>query len=250
MSTQGRAVPLDARAPARGTLTSARREAAKVLLICRKDLAIEWRSLDNVPAMFFFSLLVLVIFNFAFDFPTADFLLLGPAVLWVTFSFAGVLAFGNSFALERDADCLQGLRLAPVDPGTLYLGKLMANCISILIVEAALLPLSAVLFDYDLFAIAGPLGLVVLIHTIGFASNGTLFGAMTARTRRGDVLLPILLFAVSVPVMFSAVSTTAAALAGVSPFAGTPGTWLVMAGIFDVIFITAGYLTFEYVIEE
>jgi len=246
----GHAVGLEARAPARGALGAARREAAKVLLICRKDLAIEWRRLDNLPAMFFFSLLVLVIFNFGFDFPAADFLLLGPAVLWVTFTFAGVLAFSHAFALEREGDCMEGLKLAPVDSGTIYLGKLMASTLSILIVEAAVLPLSALLFDYDLAACAGPLGLVVAVHTLGFASNGTLLGALTARTRRGDVLLPILLFAVSVPLMFSAVATTATALAHAPLFAGAAGTWLVMASVFDVIFITAGYLTFEYVIEE
>lgn len=250
MNVRSPAVPLEASVSAPNGLSAARREAAKSLLVCRKDLRIEWRNLDNLPAMFFFSLLVLVIFNFGFDFAAADFQQLGPGVLWVAFSFSGVLAFGHSFALEREGDCMQGLMLAPVDAGTLYLGKLMASCASILMVEAALLPLSAMLFNYDLFAVAAPLGLVVLVHTIGFAANGTLFGAMTARTRRGDVLLPILLFSVSVPLMISAVKTTSVALAGDSIFEGGAGTWLVMASIFDIVFITAAYLTFEYILEE
>ena len=250
MSAGSSAVPMPTRAPERDALSTVRREVAKALLLCRKDLRIEWRSLDNLPAMFFFSLLVLVIFNFGFDFANADFRLLGPGVIWVAFSFSGVLAFGHSFAIEREGECIQGLMLAPVDAGTIYLGKLLASCASILLVECALLPLSAVLFNYNLPAVAGPLTIVVLVHTIGFASNGTLFGAMTARTRRGDVLLPILLFSVSVPLMISAVKTTAAVLAGESIFAGTPGTWLVMASIFDVVFITAAYLTFEYILEE
>lgn len=250
MSSRSSVVPIGADMAATGWLTSVRREIAKALLICRKDLRIEWRNLDNLPAMFFFSLLVLVIFNFGFDFATADFRLLGPGVLWVAFSFSGVLAFGHSFTLEREGDCIQALMLAPVDAGTIYLGKLMANCVSILIVESALLPLSAVLFNFDLLSVARPLGIVVLVHTIGFAANGTLFGAMTVRTRRGDVLLPILLFSVSVPLMISAVQTTTAAFAGKSIFEGSPGTWLVMASVFDLVFITAAYLTFEYILEE
>jgi heme exporter protein B len=233
-----------------GILSAIGREAAKALRIWAKDLRIEWRSLDNLPAMFFFSMLVLVIFNFGFDFQTADFRDLGPGVLWVAFSFAGVLSFAHSFALERDGECIQGLMLAPVDPGTLYLGKLMANFSAMLIVEAALLPLSAVLFNYNLPAVAGRLALVVLVHTFGFATVGTLFGAMTARTRRGDVLLPILVFSVSVPLMIAAVKTTAAVLAGAVLAEGDARTWLTMAAIFDLVFVTAAYLTFEYILEE
>jgi len=236
--------------PRPGALSAIRREIGKAIAVCGKDLRIEWRNLDNLPAMFFFSLLVLVIFNFGFDFATADFLLLGPGVLWVAFSFAGVLAFGHSFTLEREADCIQGLIIAPIDPGTLYLGKMLANLISMLLVEAVILPLCGVLFNFDLLEVLGKLSLVVLVHTLGFASVGTLFGAMTARTRRGDVLLPILLFSVSVPLMISAVKTTAAALGGDADPTGAARAWLIMAAIFDVVFLAASYLTFEYVIEE
>jgi len=232
--------------PAHGLVS----EVGKVILIWRKDLAIEWRNLDNLPAMFFFSMLTLVIFNFGFDFFNADFRDLGPGVLWVAFSFSGVLAFGHSFAIEREGDCLFGLLLAPVDPGTIYLGKLLANCTSMLIVEAAVLPLCSIMFNHDMTSQIGPLILVLLVHTIGFASTGTLFGAMTARTRRGDVLLPILLFSLSVPLMISAVKCTGAALAGESLLTGAPSAWLVLAVIFDAVFVTAAFLTFEYVIEE
>ncbi len=227
-----------------------RRETGKAIAVCAKDLRIEWRNLDNLPAMFFFSLLVLVIFNFGFDFASADFRLLGPGVLWVAFTFAGVLAFGHSFTLEREADCIQGLIIAPVDPGTLYVGKMLANLISMLIVEAVVLPLCGVLFNFDLLSVAGRLALVVIVHTLGFTAVGTLFGAMTARTRRGDVLLPILLFSVSVPLMISAVKTTAAVISGNGQLTGAPRAWLTMAAVFDLVFLTASYLTFEYVIEE
>jgi len=226
------------------------REARAVLRICLKDLRIEWRSLDNLPAMFFFALLVMVIFSFGFDFAAFSFQELGPGMLWVAFCFAGVLAFGHSFALERQADGLAGMMLAPIDPGSLYLGKFLANLVTMLIVEALILPLCAVLFSARIDAVFWPLGLAILVHTIGFAAVGTLFGAMTARTRRGDVLLPIMMMAISIPLLISAVRTTAAVFSDQPALKQAAGAWLTMASIFDVIFMTAAYITFEYVIEE
>lgn len=226
------------------------REAFKALLVCEKDLRIEWRSLDNLPSMFFFALLVLVIFNFGFDFTTADFSQIGPGVLWVAFSFCGVLAFGHSFALEKETDGLQGLALAPIDPGTIYLGKTLANLVSMAIVEAVVLLLTAVLFNADILSAAGPLIVVAFTHTLGYAALGTLFAAMTARTRRGDVLLPVLLFGFSAPLMMSAVRATAAVLEGQGAYGERAAAWVTMSLIFDLVFLTAGYLTFEHVIEE
>jgi len=246
--------PASADAPARpvrqGALAGISREVRKALAVCGKDLRIEWRNLDNLPSMFFFSLLILVIFNFGFDFAATDFSRIGPGVLWVAFTFAGVLSFGHSFALERDADCIQGLRIAPLDMGTIYLGKLLANCLSMLMVEAVMLPLSALLFNVNLIPAAGRLAVVVLVHTLGFAAVGTLFGAMTTRTRRGDVLLPILTFSLSVPLMISAVKTTAAALSPAAALDPMARAWLTMACLFDLVFVTAAWLTFDYVLEE
>ncbi|MFQ5701197.1 MAG: heme exporter protein CcmB [Acidobacteriota bacterium] len=254
MSDSSSAKPI--RSPAVGTEQSVARssgfghEIRKIFLLFAKDMRIEWRSLDNIPGMFFFSLLVIVIFNFGFDFAAFQFADLGPGILWVAFTFSGVLSFRHSFALERDSDCLQGLMLAPLDAGSLYLGKLLANITSMVIVEAMILPLAAVLFNTRLDTVFWDLGLVVLVHTVGFAAVGTLFGALTARTRRGDVLLPILLFSVSIPLMTSAVKTTAAIFSAQPALQRAATSWLTMASVFDVIFITAAYLTFEYVIEE
>jgi heme exporter protein B len=161
-----------------------------------------------------------------------------------------VLSFGHSFALERDADCIQGLRSAPIDGGTIYLGKLMANGVSMLLVEVVVLPLTALLFNASLLPAAGLLTLVVAVHTLGFAAVGTLFGAMTVRTRRGDVLLPILTFSLSVPLMISAVKTTAAALSPAAALDPMARAWLTMACLFDLVFVTAAWLTFDYVLEE
>lgn len=221
------------------------RQAAAIWL---KDLRLEWRTLDSLSGMFFFALLVLVIFNFTFDFSTVDFEELGPGVLWVTFTFAGVLSLSHSFVIEKDGDCMQGLLLAPVEPGAIYLGKTLSNLTMIFLVEAILVPLTAVLFNVSLAGKAGALALVLLVHTIGFAGVGTLLGALTARTRRGEVLLPLVLFSVCVPIIISAVNTTAVVLRG-RPL-GEASEWLTIAGAFDAIFVTASFLAFEHVIEE
>jgi heme exporter protein B len=213
-----------------------------------KDLRLEWRTLDSLPAMFFFALLVLVIFNFTLDFTTTPFQELGPGVLWVTFTFAGVLSLSHSFALEREEDCIQGVLLAPVEPGAIYLGKTLSNITMILVMQVILVPLTAVLFNFSLAGKITGMAVVLVIHTLGFAGVGTLLGAITARTRRGDVLLPIILFSVSVPIIISAVKTTAIVLAG-RPLSEA-SDWLTIAGAFDAILLTASFLTFEYVIEE
>jgi heme exporter protein B len=227
-----------------------RLELRRIALVAGKDLRIEMRSLDNLPSMFFFALLVLVILSFGFDFATTSFTDMGAGVLWVAFVFPAVLSFGHSFALERDGECMQGLRLTPADAGSLYLGKLMANLVFMLAMETAILPLSAVLFGYDLLPILAPLALVIAVHSVGFCAVGTLFGAMTARTRRGDVLLPILLFSVSVPLMLAAVRTTSAVINGGGLWNGLTRTWILLALLFDLVFTTAAWLSFQFVIEE
>jgi heme exporter protein B len=213
-----------------------------------KDLRLEWRTLDSLPAMFFFALLVLVIFNFTLDFTTTPFQELGPGVLWVTFTFSGILSLSHSFALEREEDCMQGLLLSPVQPGAIYLGKALSNLTMILVMQVILVPLTAVLFDFSLAGKVGAMLAVLVVHTLGFAGVGTLLGAITARTRRAEVLLPIILFAVCVPIIISAVKSTAVVMAG-RPLTEAKD-WLTIAGAFDAILITASFLTFEFVIEE
>lgn len=216
--------------------------------IYAKDLRLEWRTLDSLPAMFFFALLVLVIFQFAIDFTTTPFTELGPGVLWVTFTFAGILSLSHSFAIEREEDCMQGLLLSPAEPGAIYVGKALSNLTMILGMQVVVLPLSAVLFDFPLSGRVGALAVVLLVHSLGFAGVGTLLGAITARTRRAEVLLPIILFAVCVPIIISAVKSTGLVMAG-RPLAETR-EWLTIAGAFDAILLSASFLTFEHVIEE
>jgi heme exporter protein B len=169
-------------------------------------------------------------------------------VLWVTFTFAGILSLSHSFEVERENECMQGLMLAPVDPGAIYLGKALSNITMILLAQAVLVPLSAILFDFSLAGKIPGIATVLFVHTLGFAGVGTLLGALTARTRRGEVLLPIILFAVCVPIIISAVKTTGIVMAG-EPLSEAR-SWLGIAGSFDAILLGASFLIFEFVIEE
>ena len=217
-------------------------------IIWLKDLRLEWRTMDSLPAMFFFALMVLVIFNFALDFTTTPFQELGPGVMWVTFTFAGILSLSHSFTLEREEDCMQGLLLSPAEPGAIYIGKALSNITMILAIQVVLVPLTAVLFDFSLAGKITGMIVVLVVHTVGFAGVGTLLGAMTSRTRRGEVLLPIVLFAVCVPIIISAVKSTAIVMAG-RPLVDARD-WLIIAGAFDAVLLAASFLTFEFVIEE
>jgi heme exporter protein B len=217
----------------------------KVWAIARKDLLIELRSRDVLSSAVVFTLLVLLIFNFALDLTGETVRAVAPGVLWVTFIFAGMLTLGRTFARERERGALQGLLLAPLDRGALFLAKLLVNLLLLGLVESAALPAFVALYNLDLRP--GPLLAVVLLGTLGFAAVGTLFAAVAANTRAREALLPLLLFPVLVPVIIGAVKATGESLAGTAP-AGPP--WLNLLIAFDAIFLALAYLLFEYVIEE
>jgi heme exporter protein B len=217
----------------------------KVWAIARKDLLIELRSRDVLSSAVVFTLLVLLIFNFALDLTGEVVRAVAPGVLWVTFIFAGMLTLGRTFARERERGALQGLLLAPLDRGALFVAKLLVNLILLGIVEAAALPAFVALYNLNLRA--APLLAVVLLGTLGFAAVGTLFAAVAANTRAREALLPLLLFPVLVPVIIGAVKATGETIPG-TPSAGPP--WLNLLIAFDAIFLALAYLLFEYVIEE
>ncbi|MBZ5640079.1 MAG: heme exporter protein CcmB [Acidobacteriia bacterium] len=220
-------------------------------VVAAKDLRIEWRTLETLSAMVLFSLIVLVVFNFAFDLTTVRQVgaaRLVPGVLWVTFAFSGIVGFARSFAIERHRDSLSALVLAPVDRSVLFAGKTLANLATVAALEAVVLPLSAVFFDYDLLSLLGPLVLVVLLHTLGLCELGTLFAAIAARVGRGEALLATLLFPVASPLFIAAVKCTAAVLDG-KPLASVSHWMLVTAG-FDVLYFLVAILTFEFILED
>jgi heme exporter protein B len=217
----------------------------KVWAVARKDLLIELRSRDVLSSAVVFTLLVLLIFNFAIDLTGDVVRAVAPGVLWVTFIFAGMLTLGRTFARERERGALQGLMLAPIDRGGLFVAKLFVNLILLGVVEVFALPAFVAL--YNLTVRPGALLAVVALGTLGFAGVGTLFAAVAANTRAREALLPLLLFPVLVPVIIGAVKATGESLVGAAAD-GPP--WLSLLAAFDAIFLALGYALFEYVIEE
>jgi len=219
----------------------------KVLAIVGKDVATEIRTKEMVGAMFVFSLLILFIFNFAFDLRADNLQTLAPGVLWIAIVFAGMLGLSRSFILERDRGVLDGLLLAPVDRSAIYFGKTIGNVLFISLVEIIILPFFIILFNQTL-AVAPALIGVIILGTIGFASVGTLFSAMAVHTRAREVLLPIMLFPVIIPVMLAAVRLTSGILDRL-PLADVQH-WLALLVGFDLIFMVASVILFEFVVEE
>ncbi len=214
--------------------------------IMAKELAVEWRTKETLSAMLVFALLVLVIFNFAFELQGLDLKVVGPGVLWVAFSFSGTLGLGRSFAAERDKGSLAGMLLAPVDRGAIFLGKAFANFLFILVMEAVTLPLFVILFNasFDWFPLIG----YVLLGTMGFAAVGTLLSAIAASTRMREVMLPVLLFPILLPLLVASVKITQGAMQNLR-FSDYQG-WVNLLAAYNVIFWVVAYLVFEYVVEE
>jgi heme exporter protein B len=211
-----------------------------------KDLRIEIRTRDALSASFVFCVLVLVVFNFTLDLDATQARRLGAGFLWVAFAFGGILSLNRTFALEKADGCAKSLMLAPVDRGAIYLGKFLANVIFMLVTQALILPLFAVFFNVPVLSAVPLLALIFLLGSIGFSSVGTLFSAMAANTRMRELMLPLLLLPVSIPVLLAAVETTRYAL-GVSENASD---WFKLLIVYDVVFVVASYLGFEYVMEE
>jgi heme exporter protein B len=217
----------------------------KALAIVWKDLMAEWRTKEMFSSMFVFSMLLLIIFSFSFDLRVEKVIEVAPGVLWVAFTFAGTLELNRSLAEEIAEARMEGLLLAPMDRSAIYFGKMLGNLIFMLAAEAVMLPIFSAVFDLNL--IQPGLLLTVVLGTIGFAAVGTLLAVMAASTRAREVMLPVLLFPIMVPVVLSAVKLTAGILDGV-PWASL-GLWLRLLVGFDIIFLTTSYVTFEYVVQ-
>ena len=211
-----------------------------------KDVAAEFRSREIFSAMLVFSLLVILIFNFALELDIVTRQSVTAGVLWVTFAFAGTLGLNRSMAVEKDRGCLDGLLLAPVDRAAIYFGKVISNLVFMLIVEAIVLPVYSFLYNVNLFNPG--LLLVILLGSIGYIAVGTLLASMAIQARTRDVLLPILLFPVAIPVLIAAVKASEGFLAG-SDFSTIYAPLSLLIG-YDVIFTAIPYMVFDYVVEE
>jgi heme exporter protein B len=220
--------------------------ARRAWVVLWKDLVSERRSKETLNALFFFALLLLFMFQFALG-DRERVLAVLPGLLWLGFVLSGLVGLGRAFLVERENDCWEGLLLAPGDKSAIYLGKLAGNLLLMLLVEAILIALFTVFFNVDVTPALGPLTLVLGLGTVGFAAVGTLFAAMTAHVRARELLFPVLLLPVQVPVLLGAVKATEAVLAGES-LAGV-AHWLKLLVAADVIYVTVGVLTFDAILE-
>lgn len=220
---------------------------AQVWAVARKDLLLEARSRERLLSMGTFAVLVAVVFSFAID-PTVRARSIAGAMIWVTVLFSGTLGMGRSFALEREAEALTGVLLAPVDRGALFLGKWLANLAIVLAVEALVFPVFALFFNLSFQGSLAALVAVVVLATAGFMALGTLFGAIAAHTRLGETMIPILLLPLLTPVIIFACAATQRLLVGrpVSDVASQ----LKMLLAFDLVFLFVCTAIFGAVLEE
>jgi heme exporter protein B len=223
-----------------------RRELQRARAIAVKDLTAEWRTRANFNAVTFFGALMLLLFGFALG-PDAETLRrAAPGIIWLTVLFSGVLSFNRSYQVELENDALEALLGYPGDRRAIFVGKLAANLTFVLLVEAVIVPLTAVLYGLSLGRpLIGLVG-VLLLGTFGFVTLGTFYSALSSRSRAREVLLPLLLFPMLVPLLIAAAQATSALLAGDAM--GDARTWAGVLGAFDVIFFVASLYAFDHVI--
>lgn len=220
---------------------------SQVITLIRKDLASELRTKEMLSSMLIFAVLTTVIFSFAFD-PDSDTIKkVFPGIIWVALIFAGILGLNRSFLSEKNNDCILGLMLCTCDRGVIFLGKMISNLIFMLIMEVVTVPLLFLLFDYRMKGSPLFLAAVVLLGTWGFIAVGTFTSAMAVNTRNSEVLLPIILLPLIVPILIAAVQATGTILngGGFNEWA----SWLQIILAFDLIFTVAPWLLFDYLLE-
>jgi heme exporter protein B len=212
-----------------------------------KDIAIELRSKESLASMIMFAVLVLVVFNFAIESTGVDKSLVAPGTLWVAISFASILGLNRSFAMETDNDCLQGLLLAPLSRGELYVGKVISNFIFMMIAEIIILPLFVVFngfnFDMKFIEITG----IACLGTMAIAGVGTILTTISSNTRMKEVMLPVLQIPLTVPVIIAAVESTRQVL---TEEIRQISSWLYILAGFTIVYLTLSYLLFEFAVEE
>lgn len=212
-----------------------------------KDLLLELRRRESLLSMFFFGTILLFLFHFSFEISREKAAEMAPGLLWLAFTFTGTLGLTQLFQVEKENQCLEALLLCPMDRGALYLAKVLFNLLLMLLVEVVVFPLFWVLFNLDLWQLLPSLILVAFLGTIGFCVLGTLFSAVTLKARARELLLPLVLFPLMIPVILATVRGMEIILS-TGKFEEAL-SWLRLLVGFDVIFLTAGFLIFEWVIE-
>ena len=217
------------------------------LLLC-KDLLLELRRRESLLTMFFFGTLLLFVFHFSFDLAPDKVAEMAPALLWLAFLFTGTLGLAQLFNAERENHCLDALLLSPLDRGALFLAKTSFNLILMLLVEIVVIPLFWILFNLNSWNLLPQIFLVSLLGTVGFCSLGTMMAAVTLRARARELLLPLVLFPLMIPVILATIRCMENILRMGELGEALP--WLRLLLGFDVIFLTLGVLLFDHVIES
>jgi len=211
-----------------------------------KDLISEFRNREQISSMFFFATIVVLIFGLSIRSESANEML--PGMIWVAFAFTGVIGFGRSFLTEVSNDCIDYLKMVPVHKGVLFLGKWISNTLFMFTVELTLYPLFIFFFNLDILDQMLPILFISLLATIGFSALGTLFSALTVQVRSRDVMLPLLLFPLSIPVFIGAVEATRSVFNG-DPFS-VYRRWMELLLVFDIVFTIVSFWVFEFVFDE
>lgn len=229
----------------------------RVGAIVWKDLTAERRTKANFNSVAFLAALILLLFGFALGPDTEALRNVAGGVLWLTVLFSGVLSFNRSYEQELENGSLEMLLLYPGDRRSIFLGKLIANLAFVLLVEAVLIPLAAVLYDIPIWTVIVPLALVLFLGTVGFVTLGTFYAAMASRLRAREVLLPLLLFPMLIPLLIAAVQATSLILTGDLMVRDAGGatvalssSWVRILVVFDIVFFVGALFAFEHVIED
>lgn len=221
----------------------------KFLFIAWKDLKAEFRTKQMLNSMMIFALIVIVVFGYSFGDIIGDAKLLNrlaPGILWIAFIFAGMLGLSRSFAGEKEGDCLEGLKLCPIDNTTIYNGKVVSNMVLMFIMEIMTIPIFVVLFNYSIEGFLG-LVLIIILGTLGFIFVGSILAALTVNVRFREMLLPVILLPVILPIIINSVLATGKMLGN---NLGDISEELQVLAIYDIIFFISAQILFEYVIED
>ncbi|MEO5509367.1 MAG: heme exporter protein CcmB [Longimicrobiales bacterium] len=222
-------------------------EMHRVFAIAWKDVTAERRSKANFNAVAFFAGLMLIMFGMAIGPDNAALASVSAGVLWLAILLSGVLSFNRSYEREIEAGALDALLLYPGDRRSIFIGKFLANLLFVVLVEVIIVPMAAILFKMSIAPIFLPLAGILFLGTVGFVALGTFYAAMSSRLRAREVLLPLLLFPMLIPLLLASVRATAALLD--PSLAGEAAEWAKILVIFDVIFLAATFVAFEHVIE-
>lgn len=218
------------------------------LLIAQKDLYSELKTKQVLATMIIFAGLVILVFSFAFDPTNNTTKAVIPGTVWVIIVFSGILGLNRSFLSEQKNDTMQGLLISPMDASSIYLGKLMANFSMILIVELISIPFLFLLFNFNYLGSLPYFILVLLIGSFGFISIGTFLAALAANSKSSEMLLPLLLFPITSPILIGAVQATKIILTNVEKLPDAIA-WIQLIAAYDVIFFVLCFILIEYVLE-